>query len=401
MNKVVVGANYGDEGKGLMTAFFANGAGLGPQSIPSRADAVVRYNGGAQAGHTVELPSGHRLVFSHFGAGTCHNVPTILSHHFMIDPLRFSVERHTVSNFDPVVFADPLAPVALPCDGLINRTIERHRGANRHGSVGAGYGEAVARTNSGASFTMSDLWNTTAEVLSQRMLDVSVDHVLAHTTLPSEYKSSSIGMLAEYHKSAAFIELLHECASQISPVDATMYRDGHLVMEGAQGLALHMDRGDFPHVTYSDTGASNAMALLRDNVHPTHVVYVTRPYITRHGAGPLQYEQPLPHVTRFHDATNVPNEFQGRLRLGLLDVNALAARIQKDVASLPWEPNQVTIAVTCCDQIDVGQYSYVCDGNMRVNATYADMFGDIARITGFDVSHASRGPCIHDVFDIA
>ena len=81
---VVIGANYGDEGKGLMTDYLAD---------KYQAEVVVRFNGGAQAGHTVVTPAGQRHVFSHFGSATLSGSRTFLSKHFVANPILFLKEK--------------------------------------------------------------------------------------------------------------------------------------------------------------------------------------------------------------------------------------------------------------------------------------------------------------------
>ena len=84
---VIIGANYGDEGKGLTTDFIAhNEIEQGKQTI------VVCSNGGAQRGHTVELSDGRRHVFHHFGSGTLAGAETYLPKQFIMNPLIFVKE---------------------------------------------------------------------------------------------------------------------------------------------------------------------------------------------------------------------------------------------------------------------------------------------------------------------
>ena len=80
---VVIGANYGDEGKGLATDYLAS---QGTKSL------VVRFNGGAQAGHTVVTPDGCRHVFHHFGSGVFAEADTFLSKFFIVNPILFRTE---------------------------------------------------------------------------------------------------------------------------------------------------------------------------------------------------------------------------------------------------------------------------------------------------------------------
>ena len=80
----VIGGGYGDEGKGLVTGFWA-------QNL--RNPLVIRFNGGAQAGHSRELKDGRRHIFSHFGSGTFEGAPTFLSKYFVINPIQFRREH--------------------------------------------------------------------------------------------------------------------------------------------------------------------------------------------------------------------------------------------------------------------------------------------------------------------
>ena len=82
--KVVIGANFGDEGKGLMTDYFA------AQSVGSCL--VVLHNGGAQRGHTVVTPEGFRHVFHHFGCGTFAGADTYCAEEFVVNPALFREE---------------------------------------------------------------------------------------------------------------------------------------------------------------------------------------------------------------------------------------------------------------------------------------------------------------------
>lgn len=101
--RVVIGANFGDEGKGLVTDWLcAQGAGV-----------VVRFNGGAQAGHTVETPEG-RHVFHHLGSGTFCNVPTYLSQYFICNPILFLHELERLQ--------------ASKCKGRILEVVPAHNG---------------------------------------------------------------------------------------------------------------------------------------------------------------------------------------------------------------------------------------------------------------------------------
>jgi adenylosuccinate synthase len=123
---------------------------------------------------------------------------------------------------------------------------------------------------------------------------------------------------------------LRACArlpEAISPAGIGQCKDP--VFEGSQGLLLDQgNREFFPHVTRSHTGLKNVLVLCAqagiDWIEP---YYVTRTYLTRHGAGPLPGEDP---AVSFPDDTNGENAYQGRLRFGPLGIRALHERVQKD-----------------------------------------------------------------------
>ena len=121
--KIVVGANFGDEGKGLMTDYFSS---ISSNSI------VVRFNGGAQAGHTVVTPDDKRHVFSHFGSGTFNKVPTYLSEYFICNPTLYKKEFLELKEcgIKPMVHFAHDCMFSNPFDMLINQIVESNINSN-------------------------------------------------------------------------------------------------------------------------------------------------------------------------------------------------------------------------------------------------------------------------------
>jgi len=109
--QVVIGANYGDEGKGLMTDF-----------ITSETDKplVIRHNSSAQAGHTVVAPDSRRHVFHHVGSGAFAGASTFLSQFFVAHPMLLGEELETLEalGVTPTLYVDPRAVVAVPACAL-------------------------------------------------------------------------------------------------------------------------------------------------------------------------------------------------------------------------------------------------------------------------------------------
>lgn len=321
--RVVIGANFGDEGKGLITDYLcAKSAGI-----------VVRFNGGAQAGHTVVTPQGERHVFRHFGSGSLCDIPTFLSQFFICNPILFFEEfdQMVVLGLRPAVYAHPDCLVTTFMDMLINQKREISRGLKRHGSCGIGFHETITRSSvPELKITMSDLWN------GGKRLEAQLSEICGKY---AKYRCGET--FDDPRATAAFIECCSKFADYVQPLGIGQCRD--IVFEGAQGLLL--DQGNkqfFPHVTHSNTGMKNVEKLCAQaGITQKEIYYVSRTYLTRHGAGPLPGEDSDLH---YEDETNRPNQFQGKLRFAPLD-DALASRCKNDAGSNPYK-----LVMTHCDQ---------------------------------------------------
>ena len=155
--KIVIGANYGDEGKGEATAYFANIAQKENLKCLN-----ILFNGGPQRGHTVELASGFRHVFHHFGAGTVFDADTYFDKTFMVNPMTFAEEWYELDakNVTPHLFIHPSCRVTTPYDMMINQIVELSRDKNKHGSCGYGIWETQKRYEDGKyAYTYQQLFN--------------------------------------------------------------------------------------------------------------------------------------------------------------------------------------------------------------------------------------------------
>jgi adenylosuccinate synthase len=345
--KVVIGANFGDEGKGL--AVDALAARL-------RNCVVVRHNGGAQAGHTVVV-DGRRHVFSHFAAGTFAGATTFLSRFFVVHPPVFVREHDELAaaGLTPRVLVDPDAQVTTPFDVFVNRWVEETRGDGRHGSVGIGFGETIERRERGYALAVRDLGDE--RELRDRLIRIRDEW------LPVRLARLGVAWTAERRAMAANQELLRHYLDEIralrhvvvpASIDAAVARR-NVVFEGAQGLLLDQDRGfQFPFVTRSNTGLKNVLTLAADaRIERLDVTYMTRAYLTRHGAGPLRHEVARLPFAEVVDPTNLPNPWQGNLRFAPLDLDFLRAAVTADLADATASGIAVAaaIGVTCVDQI--------------------------------------------------
>lgn len=323
--RAVIGASFGDEGKGLVTDYLCATEGAGM---------VVRFNGGAQAGHTVVTPDGRRHVFSHFGSGTFLGVPTFLSQFFTLNPLAYfkEVDALRALGVEPLAYAHPNCLVTTFADMIINQRLEDERGAARHGSVGLGINETWERSKlPNLKITMADLWNGMS--LESRLTEICGKFAAFRTGRKIADAESMI---------AAFVHGCEQFAEAVHPLGIGQCIDP--VFEGAQGLLLDQDNKEFfPHVTRSHTGMHNVRLLCAQaGIDDIDTYYVSRTYLTRHGAGPLPGED---RSLRYDDDTNVPHPYQGSLRFAPLDTTALLARCAADSKGVKHK-----LVLTHCDQ---------------------------------------------------
>ncbi|MGN0606814.1 MAG: adenylosuccinate synthetase [Oscillospiraceae bacterium] len=359
----VIGANFGDEGKGLMTDYFCR----------KHNDKVlnIRYNGGAQAGHTVVTADGKRHVFSHIGAGTFSVADTYLSEFFTINPMLFMKEYESLYNqygLSPKVIVSKNAPVTLPCDILINQFAEKSRGNKRHGSCGMGINETVIRSKNDkfrvrfGDISFLEYPRNISRVISEMAAAIRninklyVPHRLEElgiTNPPDEFYELLNNENIIYNYIDDFMNMYRICRNFYND-DSIINEYDTIVFEGAQGLLLDRDRNDyFPNLTPSNTGMKNIRSILdKFPDTDTEVCYVTRSYFTRHGAGKFISEyQELAEKYQLSDKTNHTNEYQGYFRYGYFDTAEFMKSIEFDRTYLK-DSYKTSLCVTHLDETD-------------------------------------------------
>lgn len=341
--KIVIGANFGDEGKGLMTDYFCREA-----SARGEKCLVICHNGGCQRGHTVVREDGVRHVFHHFGSGSFAGADTYLSEDFIANPMVFRREWEELEQAGcrPGVWMHPKCRITTPFDMVLNQLVEEKRSHLRHGSCGMGIFETICRYEAmgemGVGFGLRELQKEGM----QGLLRIRDEYFLWRLetlgiVMDEEWKAIVFqeGLLVHY------LEDLLWMRERVGFAEVSLF-DGYdvLVFEGGQGLLL--DQGNqeyFPHLTPSNTGLKNPARLLKEwsaralsgGAYAAEVCYVTRPYLTRHGAGRLDLECNKEEINaEMTDLTNVPNPYQGTLRYGKMDVARLKERIFCDFGGL-------------------------------------------------------------------
>lgn len=319
---IIIGKNFGDEGKGLAVDWFA--------SLAQRRGAptlVIRHNGGGQAGHTVELP-GKRFIFHQLSAGSFRGADTLWGEHFLPDFYKLGEEISgfsEVSSNIPNIYAMPACRCVLIDDVVVNMALEESRGKNRHGSCGMGINEAVERSEiPDFRLSVQELAGMTAQDLTRRMMDIR-KHYIPLRLAALGLTEIDMGFYGEILRNPNVIANAAEemCRGAervrlVSNPSVFLENFEEIIFEGAQGLLLDADNSEFsPHVTASRTGLPYPQEFCRNYLPgmAPEVVYVSRTYVTRHGAGPLPWEGQMdPAAFGIIDRTNLPNSWQGALR---------------------------------------------------------------------------------------
>ena len=324
----VIGKNFGDEGKGFTCGCLAS-------SLKNAL--IIKHNGGGQAGHTVEDPEGKwRFIHHQIGAGAEYHVPTLFADSFMPDLFQLGKEVKEFTElfgFQPILYSEKNARVTTVEDVLLNMGAELARGKNRHGSCGMGIEECVQRNAAGYGITVEELATWSNQELLDRLKHIRKEYTERRAEIvgiqaPASSKAMrQSNLMNPYYEMLNnervlenFVEEVKENVKLLTLVDADrkwLEKFQHLIFETGQGLLLDQDYEAYaPHLTSSKTGIHNpAIFLEKRGLSLEEAIYVTRPYVTRHGNGPLPCEvnrSELPGVGE--DLTNQPNEWQGTLR---------------------------------------------------------------------------------------
>lgn len=359
--KIIIGANFGDEGKGLLTRYFVKDALLHDGN-----PIVIFHNGTAQRGHTVDYNPTTRRVYHHFGSGTGDNAPTYFAETFWVHPAQFRTEYIDLaySGIHPKVYCHPNARVITMFDMLVDHAtmtwIALQNGEREYGTCGLGSWCAIESRGTEDVYPISDYiisdvhtdyileqtWNKCVAILLSRGVDVTQLPDFRAYFEPNSIKRKQL--FTNFKRDLKFF-IQHTTFSTFEDVYQNF---DNMIFENGQGLGLDKDVSNNWHTT-SSTGLTNPVNMLNDKTDfNAEVCYVTRSYMTRHGIGPMDNEVQKKSINAdMHDKTNVPNEFQGSLRYGYLEDYAQKDRIATDWQFVANNPQFTkTLAITHCNE---------------------------------------------------
>ena len=325
---------------------------------------VVCSNGGAQRGHTVVTPNGIRHVFHHFGSGTFNEASTYLSEDFICNPIIFKQEYDELINlgYRPEVHINENCMITTPWDMMANQIIEDSRGKDKHGSCGLGIFETIKRYQAGVTDVNFSIRDYYLEKFEKEKL-----------SLPYKWEKLFFedGIFYHFVEDWAFMNV-HSVEMKTNDF---LNDFDNIVFEAAQGLLLDQNNTDyFPHLTPSNTGIKNPQRII-ENTNWTDEInvetcYVSRTYLTRHGAGKFLSECDKSDInSEMYDKTNIPNPHQDTLRYGLLDIDQLHKRCIDDLSDFKCKKsiafthiNEYPINKTKVNDIFNGWNVYYSDG---------------------------------------
>ncbi|HEY1720680.1 MAG TPA: adenylosuccinate synthase [Magnetospirillaceae bacterium] len=278
-NVAVVGAQWGDEGKGKVVDWLSE-----------RAEVVVRFQGGHNAGHTLVI-DGKTYKLSLLPSGVVRGTLSIIGNGVVVDPWALLAEIARVAEQGLKITPDVLklaenAALILPIHSLIDKAREEASGSAKIGTTGRGIGPAYEDKVARRAIRVCDL-------ADDSVLEMKVDRLLAH------HNAMLRGLGMPEADGGELLRQLREVAPKVLPfADVTWLRLDELrragkriLFEGAQGAMLDVDHGTYPFVTSSNTVAGNVA--IGSGVGPSQVGYVLgicKAYTTRVGSGPFPTE---------------------------------------------------------------------------------------------------------------
>lgn len=279
-NVVVLGTQWGDEGKGKIVDL-----------LTERAKYVVRYQGGHNAGHTLVI-DGEKTVLHLIPSGILReNVVSIIANGVVLSPEALMKEMTQLEDRGiPVrsrLLLSEACPLILPYHIALDNAREKARGEKAIGTTGRGIGPAYEDKVARRGLRVGDLFDK--KTFAQKLKEIIEYH---NFQLVNYYKVEPVDYQKTLDDIMAIADILTGMVVDVSDLLYKATQNGELVMfEGAQGTLLDIDHGTYPYVTSSNTTAGGVAT--GSGLGPRYVGYVLgiiKAYSTRVGAGPFPTE---------------------------------------------------------------------------------------------------------------
>jgi adenylosuccinate synthase len=341
--KVIIGAQWGDEGKGKLVDVLSEDI-----------DIVVRYQGGANAGHTVYIDEKKYILHLIPGGILREKTKCIIGNGLVFDPEAFFEEvaflkDNGISITDRLLISDR-AHLILPYHKLLDQLKEKSLDSKKIGTTGRGIGPAYVDKFNRNGIRIADLFSKS--VLKEK-IECNIESI--NKELKTTYKH-------EPFKAADVVKQFHSYSEKLSPyvTDTSKYlynawkKGSTIILEGAQGCLLDIDFGSYPYVTSSNPTIGGAIT--GSGLPPqalSEIIGVIKAYATRVGSGPFPSEDNGKNGDRLRKLGSEFGATTGRpRRCGWFDL--VAARYATRLNGFS------SFALTKLDVLDEFEYIFVC-----------------------------------------
>lgn len=343
-NVVVVGAQWGDEGKGKVVDIYTE-----------HAQAVVRYQGGNNAGHTLVVGN-EKTVLHLIPSGILHDgKKCIIGNGVVLDPAVFiqeidNLKKKGYLRDDSQLVIDRNVHIIMPYHKKIDITRESKQSERRIGTTGRGIGPTYEDKAGRRGIRLCDLINDTIFVQKLREILPEKNFLLEHYF--HEEPLSEQQILDEYRRYAERLSPYIGNTSQL--LESCRLKGHNILFEGAQGSLLDVDHGTYPYVTPSSTLAGGACTGTGFGPRFIHeVIGISKAYVTRVGEGPFPTELSDDTGERIRKAGSEFGATTGRpRRTGWFDAVALREAVRTN--------GMTGLAITKLDVLDTFDAIRVC-----------------------------------------
>ncbi len=364
-NLIVIGAQWGDEGKGKLVDWLTD-----------RAAAVVRFQGGHNAGHTLVI-DGQKTVLKLIPSGVLRgNVQCLIGNGVVLSPTALfeeikMLEEKGVPARERLKISSA-CPLILPSHVALDKAREQAKGAGKIGTTGRGIGPAYEDKIARRAVRVADLFHR--ERFASKLGEILDYH---NFVLKNYFRAEPVAFQPTLEQ---YLDLVPQLEPMVADITAILYdlheRGENMLFEGAQGALLDVDHGTYPYVTSSNTTAGGAAT--GTGLGPRYfdrVLAIVKAYTTRVGEGPMPtelFDQMGEHLARrgheFGSVTGRPR------RCGWFDVVALRRSLIN---------NSVTsVCITKLDVLDGLDNIRICvayktpQGEVKIAPTGAESFAE-------------------------
>jgi adenylosuccinate synthase len=404
----VQGLLFGDEGKGTYVDYFTKRYG---------ATLNVRFGGGCQCAHNVITHNRTHHTFSQFASGTLSGADTYLSKYVVVDPLALVNEAIVLNDkitrypYD-CLSLDPDCVITTPYHKLANQIRERSRGTNNHGSVGVGVGETRMDQLDGVYLTAGECRDlVTTRIKLQDIKKHKMQQLAKLDNLNIELFTRFISIdpvyIADHYTNGPFNRFSLRTWDKVYPAHNTV------VFEGHQGMLLDEKHGFAPYNTWTDCTFNPVVKLTQDLGVPVEYIGVIRPFVTRHGKGPLPtYDAILTDCLLPYEKHNKTHAFMGNFRFGYMDTMLLELAVRNIGVSLSsialsnvdlqrYVGNKISVGYVHTQPLMAKDYTSILMAAKPDYVEYSpehDLDKYIEHATNTSIKHWSYGPSSSDKF---